>query len=186
MQERVERAVVENADTPCVMNAWCLLSCAAACAELGLDTEARRLEEATNALGMEGYELWLDPPRARLALVRGDLDVLRGMIEGSDKWPWVTWRHMYGAATRLDALIALGRLEQVEQEATRLLQPGTYLEPFALRTLGFVRRDPDLIAQAAARFEALGLDWHAAGTREQLRSARSDPLGGPAPGEGGA
>ena len=106
MQERVERTVVENTDTPCVENARCLLSCAAACAELGLDAEARRLEDATNALGMEGYELWLDPLRARLALVRGDLDALGGMIEGSHKWHWVTWNHVNGVATRLDALIA--------------------------------------------------------------------------------
>jgi class 3 adenylate cyclase len=174
MQERVERAVVENADTPCVENARCLLSCAAACAELGLDAEARRLEDASNALGIEGYPIWLDPLRARLALVRGDLDALVGMIDGSDKWHWSTWRHLYGAATRMDALIALGRLEQAEEEATRLVQPGTYLEPFALRTLGFVRRDPDLIAQAAERFEALGLNWHAAQTRDRLRSGRTD------------
>src|SRR5439155_1026318 len=91
MHERVDLAVAENVDTPCVMNAWCMLSCAAACAELGLDAEARRLEDAANALGMEGYDLWLDPPRARLVMVRGDLDALGGMIEGSHKWPWVTW-----------------------------------------------------------------------------------------------
>ena len=174
LQERVERAVVENADTPCVENARCLLSCAAACAELGLDAEARRLEDASNALGMEGYELWLDPLRARLAIVRGNLDALVGIIEGSDKWYWSTWRHLYGAATRLDTLIALGRLEEAEEAAGPLVQPGTYLEPFALRTLGFVRRDPDLMAQAVERFAALGLNWHAAQTRDQLRSARSN------------
>jgi class 3 adenylate cyclase len=174
MQERVERAVVENVDTPCVLNAWCLLSCAAACAELGLDAEAWRLEDATNALGMEGYEHWLDPLRARLALVRGELDALGGMIEGSHKWPSVIYTHMNAAATRLDALIALGRLEQAEAVAARFVQPGTYLEPFALRTIGLVRRDPDLIAQAAERFEALGLNWHVAQTRELLRSRSHD------------
>ncbi len=169
IQERVERVVVENADTPCVMNAWCLLSCAAACGELGLDAEARRLEDATDALGMEGYGGWLDPPRARLAMVRGDLDALGPMIEGSDMWLWTIWRHLDGAATRLDALIALGRLEEAEARAIPLVQPGTYLEPFALRTLGVVRRDPDLIAQAVDRFEALGLNWHAAQTREDVQ-----------------
>ncbi len=92
------------------------------------------------------------------------------MIVGSDKWPWTTWRHLDGATTRLDALIALGRLDQAEEEATRFVQPGTYMEPFALRTLGFVRRDPDLIAQAVERFEALGLNWHAAQTRDRFPS----------------
>jgi hypothetical protein len=174
LQARVERAVVENVDTPCVLNAWCLLSCAEACAELGFDAEARRLEDATNALGMEGYEHWLDPARARLALLRGDLDALGGVMEGSDKWLWVIWNHMNNAVARLDALIALGRLEEAEEQATRFVQPGTYLEPFALRTLGFVRRNPALIAQAAERFEALGLDSHADHTREELRDGASD------------
>ena len=173
LQARVERTVTENIDTPCVENARCLLSCAAACAELGLAAESRRLEDASNALGMEGYEIWLDPLRARLALVRGDLDALGRLIEASDDWHWVTWRHQYGTATRLDALIALGRLEQADEQATRTLQPGTYLEPFALRTLGIARRDPDLIARAVERFVALGLDWHAAQTRDQLPSGRS-------------
>jgi tetratricopeptide (TPR) repeat protein len=174
IQQRVERAVGENADSPCVLNAWCLLSCAAACAELGLDAEARRLEDASNALGMEGYEGWLDPARARLALVRGDRDSLAGVMEGSDKWLWVIWSHMNNAVTRLDALIALGRLEEAQEQATPLVQPETYLEPFALRTLGLVRRDADLIAQASERFEALGLNWHAAQTHDPLRSARFD------------
>ena len=46
-----------------------------------------------------------------------------------------------------------------------MLQSGTYLEPFALRALGLVRGDEALIAQAIARFEAIGLDWHAEQTR---------------------
>jgi hypothetical protein len=173
MQERVERAVVENADTPCVTNASGLLTCAAACVELGLDSEARRLESAADAQSLEGYEIWLDPPRARLALLRGDLEVLAGMIEGSDRWLWSTWQHLYGATTRLDVLVALGRLGEAEEQALRLLQPGTYVEPFALRTLGFVRGDSALIAQAAQRFEELGLHWRAAETRDRLRSARN-------------
>ena len=170
MQDRTELAVAENAGTPCIYNVRCLMSCAAACVELGLDAEARRLEDAAAALGFEGYSLWLDPLRARLALTRGDLEALAALVEESEKWPWLTWNHVYGAAARLDALIALDRVEQAEEQATRLLQPGTYLEPFALRALGFVRRDPDLIAQATERFEALGLTWHAAQTRDQFRS----------------
>jgi hypothetical protein len=34
----------------------------------------------------------------------------------------------------------------------------TYLEPFALWTLGIARGDPALVAQAQERFEAMGLD----------------------------
>jgi len=56
----------------------------------------------------------------------------------------------------------------VEAEASRLLQPETYLEPFALRALGLVRDDASLIERAAGRFEAFGLEWHAARTRALL------------------
>ncbi len=48
------------------------------------------------------------------------------------------------------------------------VKPETYLEPFALRALGIVREDGSLVERAADRFAALGLDWHAARTRELL------------------
>jgi hypothetical protein len=71
LQPRVEQAVVENAKTPCVMDARVLLSCAVACAELRLDAEAQRLEVGARALGFEGYDLWLEVVRpARLAARR--------------------------------------------------------------------------------------------------------------------
>jgi hypothetical protein len=56
----------------------------------------------------------------------------------------------------------------VEAKAKLAMQPDTYMEPFALRALGRVRHDQRLIEQAAARFEAMGLQWHAARTRELL------------------
>ncbi len=77
---------------------------------------------------------------------------------------------LYGWATRLDALVALGRKQEAEAEAMRLAQPDTYLEPFALRTLGLVRHDTGLIERSIERFETMGLDWHAARTRELARS----------------
>jgi hypothetical protein len=46
-----------------------------------------------------------------------------------------------------------------------MLKPKTYLEPFALRALGYARGDEDLIQQAVERFEAMGLDWYATETR---------------------
>ena len=71
-------------------------------------------------------------------------------------------------AARLDALAALGRKETLERDAPPLLRPGTYLEPFALRALGVVRCDPTLVEQAARRFDATALAWHAAQTRRIL------------------
>jgi hypothetical protein len=70
-----------------------------------------------------------------------------------------------GRSTRLDALAALGDLKGVEHEALPLVRPNTFLEPFALRALGLVREDPELLERAIARFEAMGLDRHAEETR---------------------
>ncbi|HEX5469450.1 MAG TPA: hypothetical protein VFW80_10435 [Gaiellaceae bacterium] len=169
MHERTERAeevVSANVDTPCAYNPRCLLACAVACAALGLDDESRRLEAEAAALGFEGYEVLLDPPRARLAMIRGDVDQLEALLEGAENWHWHIWNYVNGVSTRLDAFVALGRAEEAVEEAERRVFPGTYLEPFALRTLGVARRDPALVAQAQERFEAMALDWYAAQTRE--------------------
>ncbi len=162
---RTEQAVAANAATPCVYNAYSLLACAAACAALGQDAEAGRLEAEERALGFEGYELWLDPLRARLALIRGDLDRLDALLPGSERWRWVVWHYVTGVAIRLDALVALGRAGEAVEDAERHARPGTYLEPFALRALGIARGDPALVARAQERFKAMGLEWYAAQTR---------------------
>ena len=71
-------------------------------------------------------------------------------------------------ATRLDAFIALGRRDWIEAEAPRLTQPGTTVEPFALRALGAARDDEELLARADERMAELGLDWHRAQTDRLL------------------
>jgi hypothetical protein len=146
------------------MNAHLLLSCAYASAELGDEAGAQRLERAEAALGMEGYQLFLDPLRARLALARNDKEQLEGLLEKIDLWHWAVHGHLVGMTTRLDVLVDLGRTEAVEEAASPLVLRGTYVEPFALRALGRVRDDPSLLVQAAERFDAMGLDWHAART----------------------
>src|SRR2546423_465942 len=87
----------------------------------------------------------------------------------SETWRWPIWNYVNGVEARLDALVAVGRADEAEEDAARHAQPGTYLEPFALRTLGIVRGKPTLVAQALQRFEAMGLNWHAAKTRELAR-----------------
>ena len=168
LQHRVERAVADNQGTPCVLNPRTLFSCAVACGELGLDAEAQRLEEAAVEQGFQdgGMGFWLDPPPAHLALLRGDLERVDALLESSGAtWHWSLDGSLYALATKLEALIALGRTSEAEEAATPLLQPGTYLEPFALRTLGLARSDRTLTEQAVERFEAMGLGWHAAKTR---------------------
>ncbi len=160
----VEEAVAGNLDTPCVLNPRLLLAAALARLALGDADEAERLEREADALGMEGFPSVLDPLRIRLALERGDRkrlgDLLREHVTGRS----IVWRSSYVAA-RLDGLAALGERDRVEAEAVPELRPGTYLEPFALRALGRVRDDEELVRQALARFEALGLDWHVEQTR---------------------
>ena len=88
-----------------------------------------------------------------------------------DERGWYARGHGTSLATvtaRLDALALLGHRDRVEAEARRLLVPGTYVEPFALRALGAVRGDALLKQQAIDRFERLGLRWHAAQTRELI------------------
>ena len=77
-------------------------------------------------------------------------------------------RKLSPLAARLDALAALGRRHTLERDAPPLMKRGTYLEPYALRALGLVREDSTLLEQAAKRFDAMSLAWHAAHTRGVL------------------
>jgi DNA-binding SARP family transcriptional activator len=160
---RAEEAV--GASTPCVHRPRSLVVCALAAACMGDDGSARRLEEAAAELGAEEYGRVVDA-RIRLALVRRDLDEVGRLVEQAEtpQRTLIRSTKLAPIAARLDALAALGRREAVEAEAPRWLQPKTYLEPFALRALGLVRGDEQLVADAADRFAAMGLDWHASRT----------------------
>ena len=81
------------------------------------------------------------------------------------------------AAAQLDALAAAGIRSESSVRPTAA--PGRHVpvEPFALRALGIVRGDDDLLARAQERFAALGLHRHAAQT-DALASGRvSRPAG---------
>jgi hypothetical protein len=173
LEERVRETVAANAGTPCLRNARSLLVCALAAACLGDLETATELEQAADDLGLIGKQV-LDAPRLRLALVRGDRDragALLARIEAEQGW----YARGHGTSlatliTRLDALATLGHRDEVERTAPRLLSPGTFAEPFALRALGAVRGDSRLVDQAVSRFDELGLDWHAAQTPSLLES----------------
>jgi len=162
----VEERVAANLETPCVRNARSLLLCAVAWEYEGDELRARELERAADGLEMDGYGYALDPPRLRLALIRGDLRAARRLLEVR---PTKTYTMGAGLiAARLDGLAAIGDRKRLEAEAEPLCRTGTYLEPFALRALGLVRGDGVLIEHAIARFEAMGLDWHAEQTSSRL------------------
>jgi class 3 adenylate cyclase len=160
---RAEAAVAANVATPCVMSVWSLLASALANVNLENDQEARRLERSADDLGMEGYGLFLDPLHMEIAIARGELEEVERML---GEWSPVGFDNIDALVARLNAQITLERRAEIEIEAAAILKPKTYLEPFALRALGFARNDVGLIEQAIERFEAMGLDWHAGETRK--------------------
>ena len=159
----VEAASIANADTLCDMNWRSLLMAALAFARLGDEREARRLEEFAAALIPPHASLGQEPAYLRLLLQRGDLDEARHVLN-ADPGAYV-WTDVDYQPARLDGLAAVGDTAHVEAEAPPLLRAGGYGEPFALRALGRVRGDGSLVELAAARFEAMGLRWHAHETR---------------------
>jgi class 3 adenylate cyclase len=160
---RAESAVAANIATPCSSNVSSLLVCALASVHLGNDQEARRLERSALGLGMEGYSF--DDLYVEIAIARGDLgEVERRLSEWSPKG----LIDIEGSIARLNALVALERRAEIEEEAAAFLKPGMYVEPFALRALGCARGDDELIKQAIERFDSMGLEWYAAETRSLM------------------
>jgi class 3 adenylate cyclase len=163
MTPSVERAVEANAVTPCVRNPRSLLLCALASAHAGDDLARRRLEALADEHAMKGFGTVIDSPRILLALRRGELDRVEDLL-GEPAVRRTTWFYLSSMATHLDALTALGHRDRVEVEASSVLGRSVYLEPFALRALGLVREDGELVKRAAEQFMALGMPWHASET----------------------
>ena len=164
--DRAQAAIEANLATPCVRNPrdYLLLALAHLC--LGDDLRARELERAGLRIAGEGYESYLSGVRLRMALERGDRDALETLIVLPVERALVWGPGIFAA--RMDALVALGHDEGLEAEAAELVQPGTSVEPFALRALGAARRDDDLLTQADELFASLGLGWHRAQTERLL------------------
>jgi hypothetical protein len=155
LTRRAELAAESNAETPCMFNWRSLAMCALADAELGNERAARRLaDEALRLAARPGPEA-REPALLRLALAYGDLDEVARLLEWlpASGGPW----DVDAAATRLDALVALGEAERVEEEAAPWLDVRCYTQPFALRALGIVRGDRKLLDLARSGFDALGL-----------------------------
>ena len=161
-----EAAVAANVETPCALENLALLSCALAHVHLGNDDEARRLERIVEGLGKKGFEFraGLD---IEIAIARGELAGVERMLE---TWEPEGLDDVEGQVARLDSLVALERRGEIEAEAPRLVIPGSYLEPFAFRALGWARDDEGLIRQAIQRFEAMGMAWFADETSRWIRA----------------
>ena len=173
----IEQTVAENLNTPCVRNQRSLLVAASASRILGDIAESERLEAKAESLGMEGYDVVLSAPRLRLALLKDDLDGVERLLPSL---PTILGRKQLvlvqplGASRAAGGALRLGDSAAIEEEAMPLLEHRrTYIEPFALRALGQVRGDRSLIEEALARFEELGLGWHAEQTRDAAHGVRS-------------
>jgi class 3 adenylate cyclase len=169
-RDAVELAVDDNLATPCVRNVSIQLLVAAASAYGGDLRGADELEERAEGLGMTGYDFVVAGPAIHLALARGDLDRARRLVDrpfspGDDSWNWFG---LMTLSAQMEALIALGDRRRIEAEAQSLLEGGTYLEAFGHWALGVAREDEALVRDALGRFEAMGLDRHAAKARASL------------------
>jgi class 3 adenylate cyclase len=164
--DRLVDAVSANLATPCVRNPRSLLLCALAHLCDGDESRALELERDAARLGGTGYDSYLSGPRLRLAIERGDASTLANLLDLPLERGFVWGVGAIGA--RLDALLALRRIDAIEGEAPALIEEETVVEPFALRALGAARRDDVLLARADERFATLGLDWHRSQTERLL------------------
>ena len=167
--DRALAAIDANLATPCVRNPRDLLLCSLAHLCLGDEDRGAELERDGLRLAGEGYETYLSGARLRIALERGDRRSLESLVELPVERALVWGPGIFAA--RMDALVALGEHDRIESGAPELVQPGTSVEPFALRALGVARRDDALLARADELFATLGLEWHRAQTERLLGGA---------------
>ncbi len=97
-----------------------------------------------------------------IAVARGDLAEVERLLDVSAPEGLAD---VEGLIARQNALLALERRDEIEAEAPSLVIPRSYIEPFALRALGWARNAEEMILEAVARFEAMGLTWHADQTK---------------------
>jgi hypothetical protein len=172
IRERTERAIVANAGTPCGRHARSFLVQAIAHEYLGESGQARRLERLADESAMDPARTGLAALRTRLALARGDLEAAEAFAVHPAQIPrrgWWWWWGQTVAIAYLDARAAVGARDDVEEVVEKYATGhNRLLQPFALRALGRVRGDAELIRQALAQFEALHLEWYARETRALL------------------
>jgi class 3 adenylate cyclase/tetratricopeptide (TPR) repeat protein len=154
-----------NLETPCTRNPRSLLLVAVA--QLATGGDAPALEQRALQLAQRGWSAGgLASPGMRLGLLRGDRRELERWLQLD-----VFRMHVYGPGVmtaRLDALAALRDRAKVEDIAPAFVEEGLFLEPFALRALGIVRGDDDLVERADTLLAERGLDWHRAQSERLL------------------
>ena len=87
----------------------------------------------------EGYGATLGTPRARIAIVRGDLAALEEVLRDKDWESRLSWFSLPAVAVRLDADAVLGDVESVVRKRPASGDPELH-QPFTLRARAIVPR----------------------------------------------
>lgn len=164
---RIEGMVEANLATPCPFNVGLLMMAALGALHQGDGADATRLVDKANSIGMVGYTQFGISRTMRLAVARGDSEEVRRLVDAVEP-AFLTPGAWELRAALLDALAFLDDRPRVEIEAHQWVRPDSYVAPFAVRALAVVRRDPAMLADAEARFAAMGLAWNAAETRARM------------------
>jgi hypothetical protein len=170
LRERTERTIAANVGTPCGRHARSFLVQAIAHEYLGDSGEARRLERLADESVIGPGRTGIVSLRARLALARGDLEAAASAVHPAklSRRSW-SWWEQSAVIAYLETRAALGARDEVEEVAEDYVRGSNrILRPIALRALGRVRGDAELIRRALADFESLQLDWYARETRALL------------------
>jgi hypothetical protein len=167
LTQRTEDAVEANLATPCPFNVGLLLLAGLSMVHGGDEATATRLVEKAESVGMVGYTKFHAARRLSLAVARQDHEETRRIVDSVEPgWltpsAWELWSALF------DGLAVLDDRDRVEAEAPQWLGSDAYVTPFAVRALAMVRKDGALLTDAIARFDAMGLRWHARQTRAVL------------------
>jgi tetratricopeptide (TPR) repeat protein len=167
LRPAAEPEIEANLATPCPLNVGMLLLLAIGFAQAGDWPEVGRLASKAQAVGMVGYDRAYTPKWLRLALLRGDRDEIQRLVVAVQP-RWLSTIAFEVWPAYLDGLVVLGDRARIEEHAPPWLERQAYASAFAARALGVVRRDRGLLRDATARFEAMGLAWHAEETQRLL------------------
>ena len=173
LTQRTEELIEANLATPCPFNVGLLILLAAGWAHAASTVEPKRLLARVEEIGMTSYVAFHAPRWLALAIARHDREEIRRIIDSVQParltpGNWDQW------TTLFDGLVEVGDTERIEAEASQWLNRDMFVTPFAVRALAFARRDEALLADAAARFETMGLDRHAERTRALAPQMRED------------
>lgn len=167
LTQSMEDAVEANLATPCPFNVGLHLIAAVSMVHTGRDAESTRLIARAEAIGMVGYTKFHSPRWLALAVAHKEREETRRLVESVDS-SWLTGGSWELWAALFNGLGLLGDRDRIEADAPQWVRPDAYVAPFAVRALGVARGDRALLTDAVARFEGMGLAWHAQETRRVI------------------